>query len=267
MVGVYRVWHGSFHWKGAGWLIRWAAPFTRGLQQFPLHLDEGQNVAVDFRDPAAFGWLYHLLGESYQEDGLVHAIQLTTFPQSVIWDIGANSGLLSYRLAAWSCGKQIEIHSFEPNPTVFSMARTALAPFPFVHLHNCALSDSETVLTLNIPAEGSACASLETGAAEPMTRVEVHCYRGDSLQGIPFPDIIKIDTEGHELKVLAGLSGIIATKKPLVFFENISLTDEEIQANTPPDYQIYSVSNDDGSLTQGIHRELGHNCLFATIKA
>ncbi len=270
IIGFYRLWHGRLHLKGAGGLIRWAAPYTHGLQKFPLNLPEGQTVTVDFRDPAAFFWLNHLMGDRFQEDGLLDAIQSLANADAVIWDVGANSGVLSYRLAVWARNQRIRLHSFEPNPTVFSMACAALAPFPAVHVHNCALSDSNTVLTLNIPREGSACASLEAAATEPNRRVDVRCQRGDSLaeeDGIPMPDIIKIDTEGHELKVIAGLPKIIAEKKPLIFFENLSLTDEAILANTPAGYELYSVGNENGELRPGIHRTLGHNCLFAPISA
>lgn len=204
----------------------------------------------------------YLLGDKLEESGLVEAICRASKPGDVIWDIGANCGLFSYLLARRlpSC----RIVFFEPNPVVYDIACSALQPFPKVTARNVGLSSRHTKNAfLAVPLGGSTVATLQPKTlSQGGLALEVSLDYGDRLidEGdLPAPDVIKIDTEGHEAEVIVGLMGAISAKKPRVFFEHLSLSDSAIKKLVPPNYVLHSVSDRTGELTLEFDRSAGHN--------
>ena len=149
MVSLYRIWHGVFRFKGAGKLLTKSASSLRGLQHYELKLPEDQVIEVDFRDVSSMYWLNHLLGDPFEERALLAAIKPFLKGDDVIWDIGANSGLLSYHLA--KCGNPRELHLFEPNPRMSKLASAALSPYEHAMVHDYGLSDRNAEFVLTIP--------------------------------------------------------------------------------------------------------------------
>jgi FkbM family methyltransferase len=262
-LNFYRLWHGTLHLKGAGWLLRQALPFVRGLNTYQLQLDEGQAVIVDFRDVSATYWLNHLLGDRFEEEGLLSALKNEMHRESVVWDVGSNCGLFSYRLAKECESRQVVF--FEPNPAMFDLSKQALAPFDKVVGHQLALSSSSGVARFTVTA-ASTNGTIEAERTNRSGRIiEVQCVTGDELTSnsqAPVPDIVKIDTEGHELSVIRGLDKTIKKHKPIIFFEHISLTDKEICSIVPSDYDLFTVNDLDGSLSTKFDRSRGHNSVL-----
>ena len=248
--------------KGAGLVIRLLAPHLRSLQSFPLALPEGQIVFLDLRDVSAWYWLNHILGDELEEGGLVEAVCKAAKPGDVIWDVGANCGLFSYLLARRL--PQCRILFFEPNPIVYKVACSALKPFHNVSGRNIGLSSqSRNDASLTFPVGGSAVGTLEskTAGAEGIS-IAVALDVGDRLVEevrLPAPSTIKIDTEGHEADVIAGLARTIAKTKANVFFEHLSLSDDQVKKLVPPGYRLCSVSDRTGELIEGFDRSAGHN--------
>jgi FkbM family methyltransferase len=264
LVMFYRFWHGQLGLKGAGFLLRTTAPFVKGLQSFSLKLDEGHFVTIDWRDVSASYWLNSVLQDKFEEEGLLIAISEFSFENCSIWDCGANCGLLSYNLAKMLPNSHITF--FEPNPKMFSIAKDGNAVFEKVTGYQIALSDSLGSVNMTIPYGGSTNATLEANKTKRTGySISVECLTGDNFiekHGRPLPDIIKIDTEGHEASVIRGLQRIITAKKPIIFFEHISLTDQEIMNLIPNNYDIYSVLDANGALERDFKRNLGHNSVL-----
>lgn len=264
LIMFYRFWHGRLRFKGAGFLLRMAAPFVKGLQFFSLKLEEGHTVTIDWRDVSASYWLNSTLKDRFEEEGLLIAISRFSFENCSIWDCGANCGLLSYNLAKMLPNCQITF--FEPNPKMFSIAKYGTAVFKKVTGYQIALSDSLGFVNMVVPYGGSTTATLEANRTKRTGYlISVECVTGDNViekYRMPFPDIIKIDTEGHEASVIRGLQSIIIKKKPIIFFEHISLTDREIIDLIPNNYDIYSLLDANGSLERGFKRNLGHNSVL-----
>jgi len=265
LVGFYCFWHGRLRLKGAGKFIRFCAVYIRALREFRLKLSENQIVTIDFRDVSAWYWLNNKLGDPFEEQGLLRALVESCRTNDIVWDVGGNCGLFSYLLAKQK--PNIKIFFFEPNPFVFRVACEALQPFQNVQGVNAGLSSKpDTSALLTVPLGGSACGTLETIKTQregPVLKVRLHV--GDNLVETgtyPAPDIIKIDTEGHEIHVIKGLSKLIRTKKPKVFFEHISLSEEDIQNLLPTDYKVISISDRDGSMHYKFDRTVGHNSVM-----
>ena len=261
IVNLYRIWHGTLHLKGAGALLTRMATSVRGLQNYQLQLPEGQLLEVDFRDVSAMYWLNHLLGDKFEEEGLLAAIKPFLKSGDVVWDIGANSGLLSYNLAnSVDLG---ELQLFEPNPRMSQLAAQAVSSFKNAKVNHFGLSDRNADLILTIPEGHTTMGTLDPEATERSGReCHVTCRAGDEMvfnDGMRPPRVIKIDTEGHELAVIAGLSQTIAVHRPVIFFEHISLDIDKVTSLVPPDYTLFTVSDLTGELITGFQGNAGHN--------
>jgi FkbM family methyltransferase len=267
-VGFYRFWHGVLRFKGAGRLINHLAPRIRGLQSYPLCLPNGRIANVDFRELSAFGWLNTILKDPNQEDKLITAISNSLTSQSVFWDIGANAGILSSEIASRIVTK--EHHFFEPNPRIYPWAQKAMEHSPNAHGHPDAISKASGTATLSIPRNRSAYGSLETGDIGETDQVEVATVTGDELvyaRNFAAPHVIKIDTEGHEVDVIAGMSRMIAEHQPLIFFEHIELNDDQIQALIPREYKLGTLCDQTGNILDVFDRSVGHNSVLIPMKS
>jgi FkbM family methyltransferase len=264
LIQVYRIWHGVLKIKGAGFLLSRAAPFVRSLQEYPLQLTDKHTVIVDFRDISAMYWLNHLLGDSFEEQGLLEAMKPFIGPDAVVWDIGANSGLLSHKLLG--CCAVGEMHLFEPNPRMSTLAAQAVLPYKQATVHRFGISDRDAEFTLTVPIGHTTMGTLEPSATErDGDKCSVTCRVGDDLvfnNGFRPPQVIKIDTEGHELSVISGLSRTIAEYRPVIFFEHISMSLDKARTLFPADYLHFFVSDPTGQLVPKENGETGHNSVF-----
>jgi len=176
----------------------------------------GQNLqfATDNRrDPIQRS---HRQGRFYEEQEL--ALIKAVFPLGGSFvDIGANVGNHSLYVARFLSPAQVI--PFEPNPKAYRLLLTNLGLNGVAGL--CDLS--HIGLGLSDRSEGGygmewrdrnlGGAQMQPG--EGSLRVE----RGDDLlQGVR-PDLIKIDVEGMEMQVLAGLDRTVAQARPWLFIE------------------------------------------------
>ncbi len=264
IVYLYRIWHGALGLKGSGALLSKSAFSLTKLQHYILKLKEGHVIEVDFRDVSSMYWMNHLLGDPFEEKGLLTAIKPFLKGNDVIWDIGANSGLLSYHLAQW--GDPGELHLFEPNPRMSSLATMALSAFAHAKVHCYGISDRNADFILTIPDGHTTMGTLEPDATgRKGTKCKVTCRLGDELvfkQGFSPPQVIKIDTEGHEQAVIAGLSRIIAEYRPVIFFEHISLDRAQVKSIVPSNYSLFTVSDATGELIPDLNGYAGHNSVL-----
>ena len=131
----------------------------------------------------------------------------------VLYDIGANQGLLS---AFWAKLPQVEIiYAFEPVASVFAELQGKAANEPKIIPVNTALGDSRGELTINVN-EWNPSSSLLPLSSRHMTefpfatesrREKIRLARLDDLaaeKGFKPPDLVKIDVQGFEDKVLSG---------------------------------------------------------------
>ncbi|GAB4361967.1 MAG: hypothetical protein Kow0026_25430 [Oricola sp.] len=131
-------------------------------------------------------------------------------------DVGANKGMYSYYFRK----RMRDIDAFEP---LLEMVRM-LKPYEEhnLRIHNCALSDTSGSVRFNIPLDEHGrmipdMASIEAreGAVE-MRDIDVRTL--DSF-GFDDVDLLKIDVEGHELKVLRGARETIRECRPTILVE------------------------------------------------
>jgi FkbM family methyltransferase len=159
-------------------------------------------------------------------------------------DVGANIGNHTAFFSDWAR----RVVAIEPNPPIFARLKQFVDAncLSNVTCLQMALSDQDGELLLYASRNRSHRATLESGAeiAEPL---KVTVERGDHLfarLGATDIDFIKIDVEGHEREVLAGLAQTIANQRPVLSIEFSDRTiakfgSSEALAAELPGYVIY----------------------------
>jgi FkbM family methyltransferase len=164
--------------------------------------------------PIRHGRLY---GSDY-EDSVRRAI--TSFSGDVFWDVGANTGYYTLRLAP----KFGQVRAFEPNPDAVKILKNKIAKSRIqnVTVEPIALADSigtsrlylfthvreKTVGSRNSLIKDQSMRQDDSPKEEVATTpsIEVETTTADSLLGAGKVDLMKIDVEGAEFMVLRGAS-------------------------------------------------------------
>ncbi len=143
-------------------------------------------------------------------------------PGTEILDIGANIGYNTMMFSDYG-----PVVSFEPAfHKIVELNVKSNALRYGVQVIPCALSDEKTVSTIHIPSRGCESntlvnyggASFNLGDDMRGEGINAYCERLDDIY-TGTPSFIKIDVEGHELKVLKGAEQTLRKHKPTVLIE------------------------------------------------
>jgi FkbM family methyltransferase len=147
-------------------------------------------------------------------------------PGMVFVDAGANEGLYTL-FAAAAAGNSGKVLAFEPSPRDYGRLRTncELNDFPAVRLFRMALSDSNGMADFGIATAEHAGQNL-LGESRPEIEI-VHQERVQTMRLDDVPeiaalerlDILKIDVEGEEYRLLRGAEQSIRKHRPVILFE------------------------------------------------
>lgn len=139
-------------------------------------------------------------------------------PGDTALDIGGNLGLVSLRMAART-GAQGAVHVFEPQPRMQGYLHHTLAlnPKAPITLHGIALGDTEDELAMTVSQHNAGTASLVQREQAGRDTIRVPVRPLDSYAagaGLTHADVIKIDVEGFEARVLAGAQTFLKAAPP-----------------------------------------------------
>jgi FkbM family methyltransferase len=161
-------------------------------------------------------WIaYSIWRSGYREVELDYLSRIVPRARQSV-DVGANLGVYSRALSKLTP----IVHAFEPNRELAQLLRRTLPRNVIVHEQ--ALSSRTGCGTLRTPIVNGrrvfGLASLEKHAAYPADQEAVRVAKlDDVLDGdVGF---IKIDVEGHELRVLEGASSLIERCRPVLLIE------------------------------------------------
>lgn len=145
-------------------------------------------------------------------------------PDETIFDIGANVGI--YTCLAGCKLDSGSVHAFEPHPNNVRRLKENIQLNNLTSsakINEYALSDVTGKFDLSVQvsseaAEGGHSLISDSDIGETIV---VSTYRGDELIGeeLPEPDVIKIDVEGAEFKVLRGLQQTLTENTPEIYCE------------------------------------------------
>lgn len=144
----------------------------------------------------------------------IDLLKLFLTKDSVVYDIGGNIGVHTVAFAHYAK----EVHSFEPNLKNYALLEKNVAGLNNVKLYQSAVSDvvgDAFISDYDEKGQGNfgECSMSTTG--QPCKTLRI-----DDLSLSP-PSLIKIDVEGHELKVFNGAKETIRTHRPVIFYESM----------------------------------------------
>ena len=192
-----------------------------------MHLAGAGGSAVELVFDASnthYGYLYRP-GTAAGYEPMTSALLDSLVPdKGVFYDIGSNWGYFAIFIASRQ-GFEGKVHAFEPLSAVHGDLESLVAQAGFedrVVCHHKALSDRAGLGTISTHRGfHSALARLDDGGSGE----KVALARLDDLD-IPPPDVMKIDVEGHEARVLDGARGILRQHQPMIVFESWERPDD-----------------------------------------
>lgn len=142
----------------------------------------------------------------------------------VFYDIGANAGFFGL-IAARLVGPTGHVYAFEPVPRVAATIRRSarLNGLSNITVIQAAVSDGSGDREMLVGDHPGGAVISGLGAAEAgSTPLRVRSVSIDDLVGrgeVRPPNFVKIDVEGAETQVLAGMSGAAARHRPVILCE------------------------------------------------
>lgn len=185
-----------------------------------------QRVSVNRRFDvwAPTGWdARHV---QHYEPAALDAVAKTVQRGQVAYDVGANLGVYTMQLLE-AVGPRGQVFSFELNPVCVSML---LATVRGAGATNCsifplALGDTDGTIASTVNVGSTALGITQSSgifASKVGLRLGVTCVRLDTVMAefaLPRPDFVKIDVEGAEARVVAGMLSMLETHRPTLLIE------------------------------------------------
>jgi FkbM family methyltransferase len=178
-------------------------------------------------DPA--GCLFHVgsPNENFRvrryggEREFVQRMVETVRPGESFFDIGASVGLVSIHARR----RGARVTAFEPDPYIRErlIGNLQLNGMGDVHIADWAVSDAAGNATLYTDGAHGASPSLATTVRRNAVQVRTQTIDAAIFgEALPLPDVVKIDVEGAEVRVIRGMSSTLAgPRRPRVLFIEI----------------------------------------------
>jgi len=156
-------------------------------------------------------------GERAALEHVIASLCRNTIPPYILFDVGANRGKYA-RLLLEMFGDKGVVHSFEPSHSTFAALEENLGAR--AKLFNIGFGECEGVCVLHSDTEHSGLASLYDRNLKHFNislnrKEEVAIITLDKFcasEGIRHIHLLKLDVEGHELRVLEGARAMLQAK-------------------------------------------------------
>lgn len=162
-------------------------------------------------------WLeWHFLRRPHSAEVELDYLRKIIPHDAVTVDIGANCGLYTRELAR----RSRQVHAFEPAGPMADLLRRTSARN--VEIHEVAVSDRDGLAILSVPLDdGEAVHSLASIEQRGEGACAAQMVRTTRLDSVIKDDVafIKIDVEGHELRVLNGATAVLERSRPVFLVE------------------------------------------------
>lgn len=172
---------------------------------------------------------------------------------SVVWDIGANVGLFAFAASGLS-GNTGRVFAIEPDFWLVNLMRRSARELPATHapvdVLPVAMSDQVDLATFNVASRGRAANFVDGGGSTQTGGVRhretVMAVTLDWLsERLPAPNIVKIDVEKLEHKVLKAGVNLLRQARPVIFCEVSDENSHEVtQILASMNYRLFRASVD-----------------------
>ncbi len=215
--------------RGMGIDTTWVSIFEaalRGLNRLPIGDREvsvaGQTLFPYSADRLIAAWKWKL---SWPRSAEVRFLRATVRPGMRIADVGANIGLHTTTLARL-VGPTGRVVAVEPEPQNFMALSRAVerAGFEQVSLHRAAAGARSGSLELHVSAANRGDHRSSPGRTQ-REAITVECQRLDDLFAEDLRlDFMKLDVQGAEADVFAGMTTLLDRNPNLVILSELSPT-------------------------------------------
>ncbi|MFK7995691.1 MAG: FkbM family methyltransferase [Granulosicoccus sp.] len=160
------------------------------------------------------------------ESELLEHMRPAMQPGDVLYDVGANIGLISILMAKHESGASAQIMCFEPEPRNFSQLANNISLNQLnerLSCHQIALGAAEGEIALHVrgtAGEGRHSIATDKGATDSIQVKLTTMSQFAKVCGKP-PTVVKIDVEGAEGQVLAGMEQLMEAHPPRDIFMEI----------------------------------------------
>ncbi|MGP8078102.1 MAG: FkbM family methyltransferase [Thermoplasmata archaeon] len=182
------------------------ARVTEEFQRSPVDIGRigGARVHLNPRNTLAQNASMAIAG--WYEPAVTEVLSSLCRPNGLVVDVGANIGWYTF-LAAERVGTGGRVLGFEPDPENFHLLSTTLRenPRPQIRIHESCLSDRDGEEQLFLSEEAASYHSISRPVG--VRSIPVSATRLDTVvekEGIRSIDMVKVDVEGGEPKVLRG---------------------------------------------------------------
>ncbi|MCS7138831.1 MAG: FkbM family methyltransferase [Crenarchaeota archaeon] len=202
---------------------------------------EGIKMYINPRDRAISRFI---IQQGSYERGTTKVFKEVIKEGMTFFDVGAHWGYYSL-IAASLVGQKGKVFAFEPHPFNYEMLLKTIRLNGFSNIIpvNKAVSDKngKAVLFCSTSNVGSHSIVLSDGKDRYM-EVETITLDDFCEKNNVFPDVVKIDVEGAELKVLKGMSKIIESSRRLILFIEFEYNKKELYKFLSKNFEIYHIT-------------------------
>jgi FkbM family methyltransferase len=172
-------------------------------------------------DPNKVDMLASLKVTKHWDDHVLTACLLFLEDESVLYDIGANSGYVAIACSALRHDR-VHVIAFEPQPTLSQSIVTSKIANQIKNLYvmRAALSDKTRIRELFLARHSIHAWFVPRDHCTGT--LKVNTYALDDLvntYGLPGADVLKVEVEGAEMEVFDGARAFLTSNKPTVIFE------------------------------------------------
>lgn len=204
--------------RGKGAIPRWIGRSFGRHWKIIVSTKSGCQLAVD---PENLDLFMTIENEGGWEPWVCQACITALREGDMMYDVGANAGVISTEVAAAVNG--IQIKAFEPQKSLalIAVVSAALNGLDCVDVFPVAVGSNTGKTKLYTSSHGVHATTVPT-TDTPDHATECNMVSLDDVvlsEILPPPDLIKIDIEGGEYDVLSGSQNLIKNHMPVIIFE------------------------------------------------
>lgn len=177
-------------------------------------------TASDVAHAEALAWFE---GRRATYERLAAAVAPYVDPQGVFYDVGGNIGFFTKVLAEQTAFTGT-VHLFEPVPNLAKLCAMTLDGVPYTaHIHEFGLSNEDASIDIFVSGDGNlgwnTIVADKASSGMVRSQIQVRAFNGAGITDVP--TFIKIDVEGAEHRVFAGMVQSLASwpTKPAILCE------------------------------------------------
>jgi FkbM family methyltransferase len=209
----------KYGFRGRGYLVRLIGRKFVKEGNYVVLTKHGAKLSVDLQNLDIYASIFNSGGQ--WEPHITRICQRLVRTHDVFFDIGANAGCISLDTKAL-IGQDIRMCLFEPQKSLSDSIKRSIAANQFndIQVFEVLLGNYDGTGELYLTSHAIHASMVPR--ERTFDKITLPICKMDSLvmeRRCPPPDIIKIDTEGAELQILAGMRETLIQYSPTILFE------------------------------------------------